>query len=139
MVEISAIGPAKDLFQHCQDRIGEFLSALLFRLGVSIICRMLEVSAEAVVHSNKEMARFGTSLIGRGRVHSLQLLLPRPLYKRVVDRRAEMGRVFERHHHRGATGGHRRDLDLQDANFRKSLSLNEHPQPQSSTTSGEPR
>ena len=139
MVVISVIGLEKGLFPHCQDQTEEFQSALEHRVGASTTCLMLEVNAGAAAHSNKETARFGTSLIGRERVPFLQLQLPQPLYKKVGDRQAETGRGSGRHHHRGAKDDHRKVLDLRDANSKRRLSSNERLLPPSLTTSGETR
>jgi hypothetical protein len=139
MVGISVTGLEKGPFLHYQDQSEGFRSALDFQLGVLITCRMLEASVEAVAHSSKEMARFAISLIGKGRVLSRQLLQPQHLYRKVVVREAETGQDSGRHHHRGEREGHKKGLDPQDANSRRSRLSNEHPQPQNLTTSGEPK
>lgn len=134
---ILVIGLEKDLFLHCQHQSEGFRSALDLLVVASITCRMLEVSAVVVAHSSKEMARFGISPTGRGRVPSHQLLQPQPLCKKVDVKEAETGQDSGRHHHRGEREDHKKGPGLQDASSRRSQSSNERLQPQNSTTNGE--
>src|SRR6266516_2831481 len=139
MVGISATGLEKDRFRHYLVQSVGFRNALDFLVGVLTICRMLEVSAEAVAHSSKEMARSGISLTGRGRGPSCQLRGLRHLYRKAVAKEVETGRVLGKHHHRGERADRKKGLGPQDASSRRNRSSNEHLRLQNSITSGEPR
>jgi hypothetical protein len=139
MAGILVIGLERDLCLHYQDQTEGFRSALDSRVGASIACQMLEVTAEGVANSSKETARFAIFPTGKGKAPSRQLLQPQHLYRKVDAREVEMGQGSGRHHHLGEKEDRKKDLGPLDASSKRSRSSNERPRLPSLTTSGELR